>query len=341
MWVRTTPDAEPRYAEAMVDRATGEGVRWRAERPRCTTRSRTYRFALEGGPCGYRWLNGGGVYDHDVPDVEDFRIVTFAPPPSWLADRVAYQIFPDRFASSGAPRHWPSWATVSAWDDPIDRRRSTQQLYGGDLAGIEAHLDHIERLGVNLLYLTPFFPARVEPPLQRLHLRPRRSAARRRRRAVVARRGAPHRRGIRVIGDITANHTRRQPRLVPGGAGRRRVGRSRLLPLPPPSGRVRGVVRRALAAEVRPRATRALRRRLVDGPDSVVGRFLAPDVGLDGWRVDVANMAGRFGERRRQPRGGADDAPHHGRRSAPTPTWWPSTATTPTPTCSATAGTAP
>ena len=33
------------------------------------------------------------------------------------------------------------------------------ELYGGDLAGIEARLDHVEKLGANLLYLTPFFPA--------------------------------------------------------------------------------------------------------------------------------------------------------------------------------------
>ncbi|HVB26922.1 MAG TPA: alpha-amylase family glycosyl hydrolase, partial [Mycobacteriales bacterium] len=37
-----------------------------------------------------------------------------------------------------------------------------------------------------------------------------------------------------------------------------------------------------------------LRRRLYGGPDSVIARWLAPPYRLDGWRVDVANMTGRY-----------------------------------------------
>lgn len=39
-----------------------------------------------------------------------------------------------------------------------------------------------------------------------------------------------------------------------------------------------------------------LRRRLVRGPDSVLGRWMLPPFVLDGWRIDVANMAGRLGD---------------------------------------------
>ena len=38
-----------------------------------------------------------------------------------------------------------------------------------------------------------------------------------------------------------------------------------------------------------------MRRRFYDGPDSVLGRFLRPPLAMDGWRVDVANMTGRYG----------------------------------------------
>ncbi len=38
-----------------------------------------------------------------------------------------------------------------------------------------------------------------------------------------------------------------------------------------------------------------LRRRLYEGPDSIVARWLLPPVALDGWRIDVANMTGRHG----------------------------------------------
>jgi alpha-glucosidase len=38
-----------------------------------------------------------------------------------------------------------------------------------------------------------------------------------------------------------------------------------------------------------------LRRRFLDGPDSVAQRWLRPPYNVDGWRVDVANMTGRRG----------------------------------------------
>ncbi len=216
------------------------------------------------------------------------------PPPSWLADRVAYQIFPDRFASSGAPRHWPSWAAVSAWDDPIDPSRSTQQLYGGDLAGIEARLDHIERLGVNLLYLTPFFPAESSHRYNAStfdHVDPLLGGDG----ALSSLLQASHRRGVRVIGDITANHsgdTHGWFQAARADAGSAEAG-FYLFRHHPDEYEAWFGVPSLPKFDLR---NEALRRRLVDGPDSVVGRFLAPDVGLDGWRVDVANMAGRSGE---------------------------------------------
>ena len=39
----------------------------------------------------------------------------------------------------------------------------------------------------------------------------------------------------------------------------------------------------------------ALRRRFVEGDDSVVAHWLKPPYSLDGWRIDVANMTGRHG----------------------------------------------
>ena len=38
-----------------------------------------------------------------------------------------------------------------------------------------------------------------------------------------------------------------------------------------------------------------VRHAMVDGPDSVVGRWLRPPYAVDGWRIDVANMTGRLG----------------------------------------------
>jgi glycosidase len=54
--------------------------------------------------------------------------------PSWLADAVLYQIYPASFADSNG--------------DGI-----------GDLAGITAHLDYLQWLGVNVVWLNPCFPS--------------------------------------------------------------------------------------------------------------------------------------------------------------------------------------
>lgn len=72
--------------------------------------------------------------------------------PSWLADAVFYQIFPERFAN-GDPSRDPEG--VQSWGAAPTR----DNFFGGDLAGITAHLDHLVDLGVTALYLTPVFAA--------------------------------------------------------------------------------------------------------------------------------------------------------------------------------------
>ena len=57
-----------------------------------------YRFLVV-GPAGHHWLTGTGLRRGAVTDREDFRLVAGFDPPSWLADRVFYQVFPDRFAN--------------------------------------------------------------------------------------------------------------------------------------------------------------------------------------------------------------------------------------------------
>lgn len=72
--------------------------------------------------------------------------------PTWLADAVFYQVFPERFAN-GDPSLDP--AGVQPWDAEPSR----DNFFGGDLAGLTEHLDHLVDLGVNALYLTPVFAA--------------------------------------------------------------------------------------------------------------------------------------------------------------------------------------
>lgn len=67
--------------------------------------------------------------------------------PQWAANKVVYQIFPSRFAAS-QPVDKKLWykAPITHMDD-----------LHGNLRGIIEHLDYIENLGIDILYMTPIF----------------------------------------------------------------------------------------------------------------------------------------------------------------------------------------
>lgn len=67
--------------------------------------------------------------------------------PKWAENKVLYQVFPSRFASS-QPVPDEQW-----YKSPI----TPQDELHGDLRGIIRHLDHLKELGVDILYMTPLF----------------------------------------------------------------------------------------------------------------------------------------------------------------------------------------
>jgi alpha-glucosidase len=290
--LRTYVDGEQSLTESTVDRETDHEV-WLRGEVHVENPVVNYRWLLDGVPDGYQWLNGEGTHPYDVTDASDFRITTYPPPPSWAADAVLYQIFPDRFAKS-VERPVPDWAIPQSWDDPVVGAgpETPLQFYGGDLDGITAHLDHIASTGANTVYLTPIFPARSNHRYDAAtfdHVDPLLGGDR----ALARLSEAAHARGMRLMGDLTTNHC----------------------------GAAHEWFQRALADASCPEAeyftfTRhpdeyvcwfgyrslpkfdhrnpGLRRALYEGPTSTVARWLGPE-GLDGWRIDVANMTGRLG----------------------------------------------
>jgi alpha-glucosidase len=315
--LRSTPDAEPAIDEASIERRD-DGVTWWAADLVLHNPQTRYRWLLDGGTLGRCWVNGAGVFHRDVTDDADFRLtaqspepgsrgtqspepgpsgteLSAAPPPAWLADTVGYQIFIDRFANSGAPRATPEWAIPRQWAEPVDDTRGirARHWYGGDLAGVEQRLDHLTDLGVTLIYLTPFFPAgsmhrydastfdHVDPALGGDE-------------ALASLVAAAHERGIRVIGDITLNHTGvHHDWFRAASADTDAVERSfYFFDDTEPEGYVawHGV---PTLPKLDHRSA-ALRERFYDGADSVVARYLREPFGLDGWRVDCANTTARF-----------------------------------------------
>ncbi|ASN19060.1 glycoside hydrolase family 13 protein [Arthrobacter sp. YN] len=311
VWVRSVQDGEPRY-DAAIRLGTAEGWDWWEAAMQVANPVAKYRFLLEvsaphdddapvgaAGTVGRRYwnLNAQGLFSRDVSDAADFRLTAFTPAPEWLRKSTMYQVFPDRFARSGyAEGHpVPEWAIECSWDTPVAGTgpAASTQFYGGDLPGITGKLDYLQVLGVDVLYLTPFFPAHsnhrydastfdsVDPLLGGDQ-------------ALVDLVEAAHSRGIRVVGDLTANHSGdthewfikalADPGSEEAGYYYFSADHSRYeawwgVPSMPKFNW----------------SSEALRRRFVTDDDSVVARWLKPPFNLDGWRIDVGNMTGRLG----------------------------------------------
>jgi alpha-glucosidase len=291
---RTVPDGEPAFATGTVDRREPGATWWRVD-VHVANPTTSYRFLLD-GPGGYRWLTAAGVAGHDVTDASDFRILAGDAPPDWAADAICYQIFPDRFARSADAegRALPPWALRADWDDDVIRGGpdAMHQLFGGDLQGIVERLEHLEDLGVDTVYLTPIFPAEsnhrynassfdvVDPVLG--------GDA-----ALVALSGALHDRGMRLLGDLTLNHTGDTHPWFRAAQSDADSTEAAFYVFQRHPDEYRTWLDAATLPKLDHRSAE-LRRRLYEGPDSIAARWLRPPYSLDGWRVDAANMAGRF-----------------------------------------------
>ncbi len=292
VWVRVLEDGEPELIRLVVDRVDESDTWFRAELP-VVNPVVSYRFLLDGGPYGYQWLNGSGLHSRDVADAADFRITTFVKPPVW-ATGTMYQIFPDRFAKS-VERPAPGWALPAGWDEPVigEGPDTPRQWFGGDLDGITAHLDHIASLGVGTIYLTPFFPANsnhrynastfdaVDPLLGGDE-------------AMARLAGAARARGMRLMGDLTTNHcgdTHEWFQAALADAEAPEAGFFFFTDHP----REYAAWWNLREMPIFDHRSMELRRRLYEGPESVVARWLGPHA-LDAWRIDVANMTGIHGD---------------------------------------------
>lgn len=70
--------------------------------------------------------------------------------PHWVRHAIFYQIFPDRFAKSERVAK-PS--NLEPWEE----KPTHYGFKGGDLLGVAEHLDYLQDLGINAIYLCPIF----------------------------------------------------------------------------------------------------------------------------------------------------------------------------------------
>lgn len=295
---RSNPDHEPEWTDA-VRIGTADGWEWWEAPINVRNRRHGYRFVLQHADGAVEWLNQTGIHRLETLDAEDFALVAHPAPPEWMNDAVMYQVFPDRFARSAqADEHpAPDWAIPVTWDTPVDPvlPGRSQQFYGGDIPGIISKLDHMVTLGINLLYLTPVFPAAsnhrydassfdgIDPLLGGEE-------------AYIQLIEEAHARGIRVIGDLTSNHSGDRHEWFQAALGHPGAPEENYYYF---TNDDNTEYESWLGTPTLPKfnwESEELRARFISGEDSVVAKWLKPPYNADGWRIDVANMTGRLGD---------------------------------------------
>ena len=289
--LRIYHDGEPRIFEMKLTKK-GAVESWYQATVEIHNLQSSYRFAFIGHG-KYEYLNARGLFDHDVHSNNDFQIVAIPANPAWINSSVFYQIFPDRFARSGRVNITPDWAYPREWNLlPRGRGKYTgQELYGGDLYGVQEHLDHITELGANGIYFTPIFPSRSNHRYDATsfdHVDPILGGDK----AFQSLIKVSKKKGVRILGDLTSNHC---------GAGHNWLAKAK---------KDKKSKERSYffwdksikwgyvgwyGLESLPKlnyASKALRKAVYEGKNSIVKKWISPKFGMAGWRIDVGNMTG-------------------------------------------------
>lgn len=119
-----------------------------------------------------------GLHTGDVPENFSFVIESNTDFSSWSPQSVFYQIFPDRFFRSGETKLSDKKCIIKLknnktytlkrklfkWDENIlednPYEAHTMQFFGGTFQGIKEKIPYLQDLGVTSLYLTPIFESR-------------------------------------------------------------------------------------------------------------------------------------------------------------------------------------
>jgi len=295
--LRTFPNGEQQLT-AMQPEREAEGWRWWQAEMTILEPRVPYRFAIQTCEAVW-WLNAAGISQTLPFELFDFKLLADMPPIPWLQNAVFYQIFPDRFAN-GDPSNDPqqevlpyqNWHRQTfPWEEPAPQERGLLPFYGGDLAGIQQHLDFLEQLGVTALYLNPIFTAFTNhryDVCDYFHVDPVLGGDA----ALVALSRALHARGMRYILDIVPNHC---------GIGHPWFQKARQDPTSPEAqyffidhaaDRYESWLGFGSLPKLNYRSAE-LCERMFAGQQSAFRYWLRPPFEADGWRVDAGNMLAR------------------------------------------------
>ncbi len=260
-----------------------------------------YYFAFRINSRFYYYSKGNA--DVFAPAAKDhFVLLSDLDFPSWIASSSCYQIFPDRFSNGDksndvkAGEYEYDGALVSApsfQDEPKPFEESRcLDFYNGDLKGIEDKISYLKDLGVTCLYLNPINSSltvhrfdstdyfSVDPKLGGDD-------------ALESLIDKCHKNGIRVVVDISINHT---------GSGHKWFKKAVEDASSPEAGyyykKEDGSFVYWNGVSTLPQLnynSQALRDIVYRGENSALKKYLRAPFFQDGWRLDVAPELGRCG----------------------------------------------
>ena len=301
--LRTCPDGEQFFVEMyLASSQPNPACCWWEVIIRLHMPVTAYRFLLF-TPEGAWWYNGMGIQRHVPMDTDDFRLLADYEAPTWVRESIFYQIFPDRFANGepesnvrdGEFEYRGQKSKAKQWDEPQSGwPQAMVEFYGGDLPGVEQHLDYLTDLGVNAIYLNPVFTAysnhrydvvdyeNVDPHLGGNQ-------------ALASLRRALTEREMHFLLDIVPNHCGvKHPWFQAAQADENAPSAEYFTFHRHPDEYETWLGVRSLP-KLNYRSA-SLRDEIYSGSNSIFRRWLRPPYAIDGWRVDVANMLARHGK---------------------------------------------
>lgn len=293
-FLRIYQDREPRFFQLVKVKEQEDENWWSVSAEVINTITR-YRFLFTSED-SYRWLNAAGLFSNDVTSAHDFHLIAKPEHPTWLNSSVFYQIFPDRFAKSNKARSPESWMVPREWNQlPQGKSEVTGvEYFGGDLDGVTQRLNYLENLGINGIYFTPIFPARsthrydatsfsqVDPMLGGDE-------------ALAALREKSKQLQIKLVGDLTTNHCGIKHEWFMAAKDKTSKENEFFYWTDSAPHGYEGWWGLASLPKLN-YGSQELRNRMYEGVNSVVKKWLKDPIALDGWRIDVGNMTGRYRE---------------------------------------------
>ena len=251
---------------------------------------------------GKSWYYSKDGIARNVPKLSSrFQIIPSLDAPEWVGRSTCYQIFPDRFfrgdeklgARDGEYEFDGGRVTTPSFDSvpkPFSEARCLD-FYNGDLPGIIKKLPYLKELGITAIYLNPINDSRTVhryDAVDFFHVDPKLGGDE----AYIELVEKAHEAGIRVILDISINHTGTEALWFKKALMDKDSAERGFYYFDGDEARCWQGVRTLPQLNYR---SEALRDIIYRKEGSVMQKFILPPFSQDGWRLDVAPELGRSG----------------------------------------------